>query len=100
MRPPITPHSEAEPESLCIRDRQTEDANIGKNGLHLMHSMQPETLVITGQKYFSHDHRRLIFQLILGCIECMRCRLLLPIFAVSVSLSVCLSRMHQMTPAG
>jgi len=24
------------------RDRQTDTANIGKNGQHLMHSMQPE----------------------------------------------------------
>jgi len=30
----------------------------------------------------------------LGCIECMRCRLLLPMIAVSV----CLSQMHRMTP--
>jgi len=28
----------------------------------------------------------------LGCIECMRCRVLLPMIAVSVCLSVCLSR--------
>jgi len=32
------------------------------------------------------------FEILLRCIECMRCRLLLPMFAVSVRPSVCLSR--------
>jgi len=34
---------------------------------------------------------------LLGCIECVRCRLYLPIFAVSVSLSVSLSVCHECT---
>jgi len=37
---------------------------------------------------FGHLHS-LRTQCILGCIECMRCRLLLPMIAVSVCQSVC-----------
>jgi len=39
-------------------------------------------------------HTRYVGFLILGCIECMRCRLLLPMFVVSVCLSRGSSRLH------
>jgi len=34
----------------------------------------------------------LVLTVLLRCIECMRCRLLLPMCTVTVSLSICLSR--------
>jgi len=51
--PPIAAHSEAEPGSFSafVTDRQTDwqkdAANIGKNRLHLMHSMQPKNGYVT-----------------------------------------------------
>jgi len=42
------PHSEAEPGSfgVFVTDRQTDTANIGKNSLYLMHSVQPNNKYI------------------------------------------------------
>jgi len=34
-------------------------------------------------------HEEMLYQVSLGCVECMRCRLLLPMVAVSVCQSVC-----------